>query len=118
MRTTGLVSLAILPLLICGCAKKAPECSSPEVTNLVKKLAAKHPDKFDEEPDTDRMTMSAIRVQSFDEDTGKYTCEAELRMAWSSGLFVEEPPTYQVSYTSELTEKDGEFYVSMRLTRQ
>ena len=102
-----------------GCDKKAPGCSDEETKKLVLQIAR---EKLDEEhpivyqnyygvtPAEAVLSLEDIRVQEIDKDTGACSCAANLvTSAPGKGAIGKKA----IGYKSELTDKDGGFYVTV-----
>jgi hypothetical protein len=63
--------------------------------------------------DKSPMNRSAIRTRKHDSETGKYECAAELKISLDKPVYGQPELKFNVEYSSELTDKSDEFYVTV-----
>ncbi len=112
MRENTLILFIIFALsLLVACDKSAPGCSDEETIELVTNIAKEEllENGFDKgKMDLFKFNLENIRTKSHDEKTGSNMCAADLV------LKVEKiRKSLPITYLSELTEKTGEFYVTV-----
>ncbi|MBN2287667.1 MAG: DUF1311 domain-containing protein [Tissierellales bacterium] len=94
-----------------GCSKSAPECSNQQTIEMVKKITRDELVRSGfprESLDELTINLNAIRTRSKDDKTGKQECACDLVITSQEGDFLGP-----ITYTSELTDKKGEFYVTV-----
>ena len=98
--------------LLAGCGNKAPGCSDEETKNLVIQIARGELIKVfgKENADKLKLTLEFIRTKEVNKDTGSCDCAADLVITGPDGSKSEKIP---ITYTSELTDKKDQFYVTV-----
>ena len=110
------LSLVLIAFTLISCSKSAPTCSSDEAKNLVVEIVKKRPFVVGFKTTMTKLDISleAIRTQRYDKDTGQYYCAADLKIAGMSAISKSEiVKKIPIVYTSELTDKEGEFYITV-----
>lgn len=108
-----LLSLTIMSLMFisAGCSESAPSCSDKSTIEMVLKLSKDELVRTGyprDQLDKLNLKLSAIRTKKSDEKTGNQECACNLDIAIPTGTF-----QVPITYTSELTDKRGEFYVTV-----
>ena len=109
-----------------GCGRAAPSCAAQETQGLVLQLSKGQVEGVTQLYDGfaallagsteggspapgSALALSAIRTTDFDENTGTYTCAADLEFALQG-----EQTKVPITYTSELVESgENDFYVTV-----
>jgi hypothetical protein len=112
MNKVLIIMLSLFVLLSIACTKSAPKCGDVETKNLVIQLLRDNKFSSNQIADFD-LTLDNIRTTSFDKDTGKYSCEADLNVVMTSktGKTVNKF-NKDIFFTSEITS-DNKHYVSV-----
>ena len=114
--------MCVIPIaILTACGKAAPDCSASETQALVKQIVI---EQFNQNLGAKRLgidfnagvfALGAIRMQGHDPKTGKYDCAAELKFTPNEPILGKSELKWAISYTSELTSKSGEFFVTVRI---
>ncbi len=96
-------------VLLAGCSKSAPDCSSGEATDLVIKIAEGRPYVVGFKMTKSNVVLSvdSISTLNHDSDTGRYECSAELQVTGVTSAKKEFSRTFPITYTTAITD-DGE----------
>lgn len=114
-------TFVILIAILTACGKTAPNCGASETQALVEQIAV---EQFNQDVGAKLLgidfnagvfSLDAIRVQGHDPKTGRYECAALLRFTPTKPILGNSELTWAISYTSELTSKADEFYVTLRI---
>ena len=109
MRSTPFVALAAM-LFMAACTSPAPKCADKATINLVLQIAREElVRKFGQAvADQIELRLDAIRTTASDDKTGAQQCAAQLvgKGAASEGKS-------DITYKSELTDKDRRQYVTV-----
>lgn len=99
----------IVAVVMSGCAKTAPKCASDETVGTVIQIVKEEVKKSlgDIAAGQFKISLNTIRTSDFNKSTGKQSCAATLSMK------AEKEMVLEITYTSELTEKSGEYYVTV-----
>lgn len=101
--------------VLLGCGVSAPKCGDDETIALVKQVLLESLSNagYDENVGL-VLEVGAVRTSNHDEATGKQSCAAELTISANNVNTGERTSAKkELRYTSELTSKTGEFYVSV-----
>ncbi len=96
------VSVLFFAMLLVGCAKEAPKCSDPETLSAVRgiivgQFGTENPAaKLSKKDRDEKIQIQNPRAESFDEKIKKYSCEANLLIAFRpSGESLQMPIKYE-----------------------
>lgn len=127
-----IICVIMVCLAICGCKSKAPSCSDDDVKKLVLEISKEKIDhslgigfivglesKGLSEPDAQKkyddlmlgLRLEAIRTIEINKETGACRCAANLIIPIPTIMGNEIKG--DIEYTSELTDKSDEFYVTV-----
>ncbi|MBQ0753273.1 MAG: hypothetical protein KBT87_11140 [Gammaproteobacteria bacterium] len=106
------LSAISLTALIAGCSATAPKCGDQETIDLVKQILERNisSELGASMASTVTYDLTAIRTTRTDDQTGSHRCAAHLDLTASTIGVTREGP---ITYTVELTDKPGEFYVNI-----
>lgn len=120
MRIRESLFVALMSVLT-ACGKSAPDCSANETQAVAKQIAL---EQFNQDVGAKLLgvdfnagvfTLDAIRMQGHDPKTGKYECAAELKFRPNEPILGKSELKWDLTYTSELTSKSDEFYVTVQI---
>jgi hypothetical protein len=96
-----------LATIMSGCAKTAPKCGSEETVAIVAGIVRDEMKKIisPEVAERAKIALNFIRTSDVNKSTGKQSCAATLSVKDEKELVLD------ITYTSELTDKSGEYYV-------
>lgn len=110
MNKTFLLAVLLCLLILNGCGKKAPGCSDDETKALVIQIAQEELSNGLGKELAGKLSLrvEAIRTKEVNEKTGTCYCAADLVLTGPNGS-----SKLPIEYTSELTDKGDEFYVTV-----
>ncbi|TCI04610.1 hypothetical protein EZV61_01120 [Corallincola luteus] len=97
-------------LMMVGCSQHAPDCDDSDAMDLVLEIVQEELVKEigSEMAASVDLELDAIRTTDINEKTGARECASELLIEGPSG-----ETSVDITYTSELTDESGEFYITV-----